>query len=206
MPEQRVTVTLIDCMNNAFVASCACPSDDFAIARVSPVHAMPNSNEKYDLEIEALSQFSDALTDLWGEPRFVFRELRQPPEPDALCTLDGQPLHVEVGHLYGTASDAKELLGRQGKSAATSEEKRLSSLVPLDIRLLTPLNRLLADKATKSYHAPRVWLLIRSALPLWDFDDFTAHLAEIEIPPAHPFEQIWLLCGPQVSFGVLRLD
>jgi hypothetical protein len=166
---------------------------------------MPKSSEKHDLEIEALIQFTDALAALWGAHRFAFHELRSPPEPDGWCSFDGQPLHVEVGHFYGTAADAKQLLGRQGKSAATLEEQRLSDLVPIDIRLLTPLNRLLADKATKSYHAPRVWLLVRSAFPLWDRDDFLAHQAAIAIPDAHPFEQIWLLCGPRSSFGVLRL-
>lgn len=166
---------------------------------------MPNSSEKYDLEIEALIQFAEALAVLWGENRFTFHELRNPPEPDSFCSLDGEPLHVEVGHFYGTASDAKQLLGRIGKSAATPEELRLAELVPLDVRLLTPLNRLLADKATKSYHAPRVWLLVRSAFPLWRRGDFMAHQADIAIPEAHPFEQIWLLCGPDSSFGLLRL-
>jgi hypothetical protein len=112
---------------------------------------MPKSSEKHDLEIEALIQFTDALAALWGAPRFAFHELRSPPEPDGWCTFDGEPLHVEVGHFYGTPSDAKDLLGRIGKSAATPEERRLAELVPVDVRLLTPLNRLLADKATKTY-------------------------------------------------------
>lgn len=163
------------------------------------------SNEKHGLETGALNQFSDALAVLWGEGRFTFHELRNPPEPDGFCSLDGQPLHVEVGHFYGTQSDAKQLLGRKGKSAPTSEEQLLSSLVPLDARLLTPLNRLLADKATKTYQSSRVWLLIRSAFPLWSQDDFKEYQADIAIPTAHPFEQIWLLCGPRSSFGLLRL-
>lgn len=166
---------------------------------------MPNSSEKYELEIEALNQFAEALTAHWGERRFAFQELRLPPEPDALCCLDGQPLHVEVGHFYGTQADAKQLLGRQGKSAATVREMQEAALVPLELRLLTPLNRLLADKATKSYHAPRVWLLVRSAFPAWSRKDFRAHLGGIAIPPNHPFEQIWLLCGPNASCGILQL-
>lgn len=163
------------------------------------------SSEKHGLETGALTQFSDSLVNLWGEGRFVFHELRNPPEPDGFCSFDGQPLHVEVGHFYGTQSDAKQLLGRKGKSATSSEEQLLSSLVPLDARLLAPLNRLLADKATKIYDSQRVWLLIRSAFPLWNLDDFKAHQANIVIPEAHPFEQIWLLCGPRSSFGLLHL-
>lgn len=166
---------------------------------------MPNSSEKYELEIAALNQFADALAGLWGERHFVFRELRSPPEPDALCSLHGQALHVEVGHFYGTQSDAKQLLGRQGKSAATAQEMHQAAQVPLDVRLLTPLNRLLADKATKTYHSARVWLLVRSAFPHWRLEDFRAHRDAIAVPPAHPYEQIWLLCGPHAACGIMRL-
>jgi hypothetical protein len=166
---------------------------------------MPMPSEKHGLEIGALNQFSAALAILWGEARFVFHELRDPPEPDGLCSNDRQSLHVEVGHFYGTQSDAKQLLGRTGKSAPTPQDQLLSRLVPLDARLLTPLNRLLADKATKTYQTSRGWLLIRSAFPLWNLSDFAEHQASIAIPPEHPFEQIWLLCGPRASFGVLRL-
>lgn len=166
---------------------------------------MNMASEKRGLETGALNQFSEALAILWGEARFAFHELRDPPEPDGLCSLEGQLLHVEVGHFYGTKSDAKQLLGRTGKSAPTPEEQLTSCLVPLDARLLTPLNRLLADKATKIYQTSRVWLLIRSAFPLWDLSDFEEHQTSIAVPPQHPFEQIWLLCGPRASFGVVRL-
>lgn len=163
------------------------------------------NSEKIDLEAAALNQFSESLAVLWGEARFAFHELRDPPEPDGLCSFDGLPLHVEVGHFYGTPTDAKHLLGRTGKSAPTPEEKLLSSLIPLDTRLLFPLNRLLTDKSTKTYQTSRVWLLIRSAFPIWSLNDFEEHQAHIFIPSEHPFEQIWLLCGPRASFGVLRL-
>lgn len=162
-------------------------------------------NEKQKLEISALNQFSEALAAVLGEGRFVFHELRNPPQPDGYCSFDGQPLHVEVGHIYGTRSDAKRLLGRTGKSAAKPAEIMNARMVPLDAKLLRPLNELLADKATKTYQASRVWLLIRSAFPLWTIDDFKGHQAVIRIPQPHHFEQIWLLCGPRVDFGVLRL-
>jgi len=162
-------------------------------------------DEHQKLEISALNQFSDALAALLGEGRFVFHELRDPPQPDGYCSIDGQPLHVEVGHIYGTRSDAKRLLRRTGKSAAMPAEIMNSGMMPLSARLLRPLNNLLADKATKTYQTSRVWLLIRSAFPLWTIDDFKEHQAVIRIPQPHHFEQIWLLCGPSVDFGVLRL-
>lgn len=162
-------------------------------------------NEKQKLEISALNQFSDALAALIGEGRFVFHELCGPPQPDGYCSFDGQPLHVEVGHIYGTQSDAKRLLGRTGKSAATPAEMMNARMVPLSARLLRSLNELLDKKAKKTYPASRVWLLIRSAFPLWTIDDFKEHQAAIRIPRFHRFEQIWLLCGPRVDFGVLCL-
>ena len=161
--------------------------------------------EKEHLEIGALTQFSLALETELGAGRFSFRELRKPPEPDGLCSLDSSPLYVEVGHIYGTQSDVKQLLGRTGKSVASQDQKSLSAMVPLDARLLMPLNRLLAEKATKIYSASPVWLLIRSAFPLWELEDFKAHRNNILVPESHPFEQIWLLCGAQASAGVLRL-
>jgi hypothetical protein len=162
-------------------------------------------NEKQELEISALNQFSEALAALLGEERFVFHELRDPPQPDGYCSFDGQPLHVEVGHIYGTRSDAKRLLGRTGKSAAMPAEMMNARMVPLNARLLRPLNDLLDNKETKTYQGSRVWLLIRSAFPLWTINDFTEYQTEIRIPQSHRFEQIWLLCGPRVDFGVLRL-
>lgn len=140
-----------------------------------------------------------------GEGRFVFHELRDPPQPDGYCSFDGQPLHVEVGHIYGTRSDAKRLLGRTGKSVATPAEMMNARMVPLNTRLLRPLNDLLDSKAKKTYQASRVWLLIRSAFPLWTIEEFEEHQAAIRIPRIHHFETIWLLCGPRVDFGVLRL-
>lgn len=161
--------------------------------------------EKEELETGALRQFSEALSSELGASRFHFKELRKPPEPDAYCELDGEAVYVEVGHVYGTTSDVKQLLGRTGSLAPSQEERMTSAMVPLDIRVLTPLNRLLADKAIKRYRASRVWLLIRSAFPLWDFCDFQEQRSRILVPAEHPFEQIWLLCGAQASSGILRL-
>lgn len=163
------------------------------------------SAEKQNLERGAITEFTEALASLIQPRSLVFHELRNPPEPDGFCSLDGKPLHIEVGHLYGTESDAKRLLGRNGKSAPTEKQVLQSALIPLDRRLLAPLNHLLAVKATKTYETDCVWLLIRSAFPLWNVSDFTEYKADIAIPSEHPFEQIWLLCGPQSSFGVLRL-
>ena len=77
--------------------------------------------------------------------------------------------------------------------------------MPLKNRIIEPLNRQLAEKATKNYDTSRVWLLIRSAFPLWDFNDFQKYKNLILVPEYHPFEQIWLLFGVQASAGIMRL-
>lgn len=168
---------------------------------------MPISSKKQkrSLETGALIQFSEALAVQLGAGHFSFHELCSPPEPDGLCSLDGQSLHVEVAHIYGRESDAKKLVGCTGKSAVTREQEILSAMRPLGARLLEPLNDLLANKATKTYQTSRVWLLIRSASPLWNLDDFRENKVNIAIPSVHPFKQIWLLCDTRASFGVLRL-
>lgn len=172
------------------------------------------TSEKHGLEIGALNQFAEALVPVLGEGRFTFGRLLKPPEPDALCFLDGQPLHVEVAHIYGTQSDVKQLLGRRGKAAPTQAQRMLSARVPLGgcagtdgrlLRLLTPLNDRLSDKATKKYQTSRVWLLVRSASPLWTKADFVENKACIAVPAQHPFEKIWLLCGPRTFSGLLQL-
>ena len=135
--------------------------------------------EKDGLETGAITEFAEALGSEIGTGRFLFKELRNPPEPDGFCLLDGKPLHIEVGHVYGAQSDAKQLLGRTGMAAPSDEEKILSTLIPLERRSLLPLNRLLVNKATKTYQASRVWLVVRSALPMWSRQDFVQHKAGI---------------------------
>ena len=138
-----------------------------------------------------------------------FVELRQPPEPDALCAFNGSDLYIEVGHIYGAVSDAKRLLGREGHVSPTKEHEISARLTPLNARLLNPLNSLLKKKASKIYIRKNsetdVWLLIRSAFPLWNQSNFEEYREQIHIPDSHKFEQIWLLCGPRASFGLLRL-
>lgn len=166
---------------------------------------MQMSAEKEGLEVAAIKQFCVAICAEDGVGRLEFIELRRPPEPDGYCLLDGQPLYVEVGHIYGTVSDTKRLLGRSGKSAPSPEERQMSAMIPLDRRLLSPLNSLLAAKAERTYAAVRVWLLIRSAFPLWNRGDFEQYLCDVVVPESHKFEQIWLLCGQTSAAGVLRL-
>ena len=157
------------------------------------------------MEFGAIQQFQEVINSLNIGYDFHFVEPRNPPEPDYFCTLNGTELFVEIAHLYGTETDAKRLLGRKGKSEPSKLQVTQSTLIPLNTRLIAPLNLRLKEKALKKYNASRVWLVIRSAFPLWEKEDFEQHISEIIVPTSHPFEEIWLLCGPRARFGAIKL-
>jgi hypothetical protein len=166
---------------------------------------MPDLTEKQGLETGAVSQFAEAFTSEAGRGTLVFDKLLDPPLPDARCVLNGIGVFVEVAHLYGTSIDARLLLGRTGRAAPTHKEHLTASCVPLDRRLLNPLDEILAQKAAKTYSASPTWLLIRNGFPLWTREDFELHRYRIAIPQRHSFSEIWLLCGPRSDLGLLRL-
>ena len=160
--------------------------------------------EKNALEQGTIEKFADAyVKEAMGMLQFV--ELAEPPFADGICNLDGKKIFIEVGHIYGTTSDIKQLLGRTGFSAPTDEESLKSRLIPLNHRLIQPLNRLLEKKGNKKYKGSPVWLLIRNGMPIWAKEEFQEYYHEILVPDEHPFEQIWLLCGPRSDCGVLKL-
>tara|TARA_B110000211_G_scaffold103149_1_gene120013 strand:- start:5096 stop:5677 length:582 start_codon:yes stop_codon:yes gene_type:complete len=130
----------------------------------------------------------------------------EPSKPDISCHLDGEPLDLEIAHLYASASEAKILtqeiiLQTQGTEAAVNASDKelellnyLADLVEMDskLRLETALTRLLTNKAKKTYDSPRVWLVIRNASPLWKSKEFERCIEGFNMPK-NPFEQIWLL-------------
>lgn len=151
-------------------------------------------NEKQGLEAGAIKNFIAAYRQN-TEKSLEFVQLLDPPFPDSVCTLGSNNIYIEVGHIYGTTSDAKHLLAREGNSAPTVKDKQRSRLITLNKRLINPLNCLLEKKANKKY----------SGSPVWSKTDFQDNLSEITVPTKHPFEKIWLLCGPNSSFGVLQI-
>ncbi len=160
--------------------------------------------EKNVLEQSAIENFADAYV---KETNTIlqFVELTEPPFADSICNLDGNKIFIEVSHIYGTTSDAKQLLDRIGFSTSTDAENLKARLIPLNHRLIKPLNRLLEKKSIKKYEGSPVWLLIRNAMPIWAKEEFQAYYHEIFVPDEHPFEQIWLLCGPDSESGILKL-
>ncbi|MBU8920937.1 MAG: hypothetical protein KOO63_03655 [Bacteroidales bacterium] len=161
--------------------------------------------EKEELERWAVLEFAKLFTAKANRGALQFVELLKPPSPDALCHLDKSDLFVEVAHVYGTETDAKMALGREGKSAPDPRVHNANAMISFDQRVIGPLNILLKKKAGKTYDKSPVWLLVRSGFLLMDFDDFSLYQDSIAVPKNHPFEEIWLLCGKTSDSGAIQL-
>ena len=161
-------------------------------------------SEKAALEEHAVIEFCNAYN-AQHSAHMAYAGRCQPPLPDTRCTLDGHDIYVEVAHLYGPPSDAKRLLGRQGRSYPSSEEEQHARLTPLSDRIGQELLTVLRCKCEKKYDGDCVWLLIQNANPLWECFDFESYLADINMPRKHLFRQVWLLCGRGTGRGIVNL-
>ena len=162
-----------------------------------------SQSEKIKLEHEAAKLFMRLYEAQYGiKMRHIWHN--EPRKPDVTCYFDHQKLDLEIAHLYGSEAEAMHFLGRELK-----EETRQALIhliqTPPDHRLLEALNLLLKNKGDKSYHSDQTWLVIRNANPLWKRADFERNMHLIELPDAHPFEQIWLLGDMQAHSGILQL-
>jgi len=153
--------------------------------------------EKEALEFYALQHFI-ATYNRTHSTLLRFVELRKPPEPDALCLIDGEELWIEVTHLHGSEPvDAMRNLGRwpprNAEGSWIEKHEQETRRKSLQQRVLPKLNESLDDKANTPYSRSPVWLLVRNAFPLWNKQDFEQHIDEIAVPESHPFQHIWLL-------------
>lgn len=135
----------------------------------------------------------------------------QPAKPDISCYLDGEPLDLEIAHLY--ASDQEARIASSSHHEAHSDYQGdehlwafLTELSSMDsgARLHAALCRILESKARKHYRSERCWLIIRNASPLWSCKDFRQVIPHLTIP-ANPFEQIWLVPDFPGEEPVLRI-
>ena len=164
-------------------------------------------SEKDDLEKFAIIEFCEAYNQRHPGYHLTYVERCLPPLPDTRCTLADEDVYIEVAHVYGCPSDAKRLLGRQGRSYPDAAEQQRTRLTPLSSRIGDNLARVLQCKCEKTYSAASVWLLVRNANPLWTYSDFQSYLADTSITLGeHPFEQLWLLCGPRADSGIIDLS
>lgn len=130
----------------------------------------------------------------------------QPRKPDVSCRLEGERLDLEIAHLYGSEEEAMILLGRELSEHTRDELKLQHRVGDPHQRLLDALNRILANKAGKTYESNRVWLVIRNANPAWSAEEIRQlqHSA-IAVPSNHPFQQIWIVGDFDGDSGIVQL-
>lgn len=166
-----------------------------------------SEQEKVRLEHQAARLFMRLYEACFDQPlRHIWHN--QPKKPDVSCLM-GQgrervQLDLEIAHLYGSRAEAMLLLGRDWGEATEALLQELEA-TPLEERLMTALNRVLAAKARKNYHSEKVWLVVRNMNPLWQREDFLRHWEQIYLPADHPFEQIWLVADFQGSSGLIQI-
>ncbi|OZG70991.1 hypothetical protein BTA51_23075 [Hahella sp. CCB-MM4] len=163
----------------------------------------PSEEEKINLEHEAARLFMR-----WYEKnyRIPVRHIwhNRPRKPDVSCFIDGERLDLEIAHLYGSEEEAMQILGRSLDPHTRRELQLLKATDPHE-RLIEALNRILANKATKSYKSKRVWLVIRNAHPAWTAEEIMTLQHHIQVPPNHPFEQIWMVGDMAGKTGIVQL-
>lgn len=169
---------------------------------------------KRQLERDAARLFMRAYEKQHGIPiRDIWHN--EPAKPDVSCHLDGQPLDLEVAHLYASSSEAKILThhitqqvepGAEPSSESQELRRYLQELTELDVRqrLQVALGNILKQKSKKHYLSERVWLIIRNVSPLWQSTDFLGQVHQLLLP-SHPFEQIWLLPDYEGQQPLIRL-
>lgn len=164
---------------------------------------MSAAKEKIRLEHEAAKLFMRLY-----EKRFDIKMRHiwhnEPAKPDVSCYFDHQKLDLEIAHVYGSEAEAMQILGRE-LTENTHRELLALQRVPANQRLLGALNRLISNKAEKTYDTEQVWLVIRNANPLWTRQDMLINCEKLHIPKQHPFEQIWIIGDMKGESGLLAL-
>ena len=129
--------------------------------------------------------------------RFTFREQREAPDL-AYATRKGRLLGVEVVTAYYNEQDARVRWGR-----ARGQHGGGWGGVNLDESLPTFINRVLADKCSKSYDFPAPCVLVIDARPpLTDEDDIKQSiLPAVEVPAVVPYRAIYLGVDLPVSLA-----
>lgn len=160
--------------------------------------------EKQQLEHEAAKLFMRWYERTTGtEIRHIWHN--KPIKPDVSCFIEGERLDLEIAHLYGTEKEAMQILGRHLTEQVQQELQALEKLESPHERLLSALNRILYNKSFKKYKTKRVWLVIRNAHPAWSATEIQDLQHHIEVPDAHPFEQIWMVGDMKGESGIVQL-
>ena len=163
-----------------------------------------SENEKIQLEHQAAKLFMRWYEhDTGKQIRHIWHN--RPIKPDVSCQFEGERLDLEVAHIYGSAEEAMQLLGRELSEVTLRALQDLEKVADPHSRLLRALNRILENKSHKRYKTKRVWLILRNTHPAWSVAEIKALQHHIDVPPDHPFEQIWIVGDFEGKSGIVQL-
>lgn len=161
---------------------------------------MSEMSEKMRLEHEAARLFMRLYQCRFGvSMQHIWHN--EPAKPDVSCYLAKQRLDLEIAHLYGSEAEAMQLLGRD-LSPITRDALSALQQIPVQQRMLAALDRLIRQKAHKTYDSARVWLVIRNTHPVWHPEQLQVFRQHISLPATQPFEQIWLVADYRGEHGI----
>lgn len=163
-----------------------------------------SSAEKRHLEHEAAKLFMRHYEKNTGHQiRHIWHN--EPSRPDVSCILEDSRLDLEIAHLYGSEQEAMQILDRSLSEKTREELREQACCSDVHQRLLNALNRILMNKAQKTYNSKRVWLVIRNAHPAWTAENIMLLQHQINIPFEHPFEQVWIVADLKGKSGIVQL-
>ncbi|MDM7861008.1 hypothetical protein QTP81_10400 [Alteromonas sp. ASW11-36] len=163
-----------------------------------------SEDEKQRLELEAASIFLQWYQSHTQRPcKLLHANL--PAKPDVSCKIGTAHIDLEIAHLYGSETEAMQILGRELPQQTRNELAELNAQENTQRRLHVALARILKQKANKHYHSREVWLIIRNMHPQWRPHEAVLELRNCIQPLAHPFKHIWLVSDQYGANGVLQL-
>ncbi|WP_100655616.1 hypothetical protein [Alteromonas flava] len=163
-----------------------------------------SEKEKRELELEAAEVFLR-----WYQQQTQLKcqliKSNLPAKPDVSCQIGNTRVDFEIAHLYGSETEAMQILGRELTPQTRAELLALTTTGNTQRRLHKALARILQQKAGKHYQSQNVWLIIRNMHPQWRPLATVYNLRECLLPYEHPFAQIWLIADRAGEDGALQL-
>lgn len=162
--------------------------------------------QKKELERRALKTFALSFNSKTNRGDIAFIRHRDPPYPDLECRLNEKPLFVEVAHVFGSSIDSRSMV-RHGTQSEPSQEERQADVISQNTeeRIIVPLNSTIAEHCMRDYTESPLWLLDRIGNPIYDLSDLDMYKSRVVTPVRHPFDEIWLMCGPYRDSGAVQL-
>jgi hypothetical protein len=149
-------------------------------------------DERQALERAACEHFLKAHN-ATHRTNFQIAEHRDKPDFLVRDARVGEPLGIEVMHLYYDPKEAQMVLGRR--------PNELHGVMTVS-GLIAKFNVDVAEKlgrAAKYDFSGKMILLVRVTSPIFDKDDFDMHEDDISIPHQEIFSEVWLLFWDQAS-------